>query len=170
VKKSGTGNSRRTRRRDAGFSLLELILVLVVMSLVLAVAYPSMSRGRTAFHLRAVGRDVISSFRLARETAVTEQRVMQVSVDAQAQQVTVSDDVGDSARSFRLPDDVKIVGLSSNGEEVAQGPWAIRFLPNGSSDDGQVLLKADTGAHFKIAIDSLTGAARMVTEETVRTP
>jgi general secretion pathway protein H len=166
--KSGTGNNRPGR--EAGFTLLELVLVLVIMSLVMAVAYPSMSRGRTAFHLRAVGRDMISSFRMAREKAVTEQRVMQVSIDVQNQQVTVSDDVGDDAKSFRLPDDVKITALNGRGEEVAEGPWALRFLPNGSSEDGQVLLKADNGAQFRITIDPVTGAARMATGEGAKAP
>jgi general secretion pathway protein H len=168
VKKSGTGNSRLGR--EAGFSLLELVLVLVIMSLVMAVAYPSLSRGRTAFHLKAVGRDMIGSFRMAREKAVTEQRVMQVSIDVQNQQVTVSDDVGDDARSFRLPVDVKVTGLNRRGEEVVQGPWALRFLPNGSSEDGQVLLKADNGAQFRITIDPITGAARMATGEGAKAP
>ena len=61
--------------------------MLLVISLVITIAYPSMSRGRTAFHLRAVGRDVIASLRLARETAVTEQKVMMIRIDRQARRI-----------------------------------------------------------------------------------
>ncbi len=62
---SEVGTESGARFRDGGFTLLELIMVLLVMTLAMAVAYPSMSRGRNAFHLRAVGRDVISALRLS---------------------------------------------------------------------------------------------------------
>jgi len=170
ARKSETGNETSSPRGERGFSLLELILVMVVMSLVMAIAYPSMSRGRTAFHLRAVARDVINSLRVARETAVTEQKVMMVLIDAQAQQVTVSTDVGEDARTFHPPDDVKVTGLTSAGEEVLQSPLSIRFLPNGSSDDALILVKADTGAYLKIVLDPIIGSARVLSNEEAKTP
>jgi general secretion pathway protein H len=168
--KSGIGSRTPAATGDGGFSLLELILVLIVMSLVMAVTYPSMARGRTAFHLRAVGRDVVSALRAARESAVTEQKAMLVLVDIQAQQVTVSDDVGEGARVFQLPSDVKILGLTRNGEESVQGPLAIRFLPNGSSDDAQIMVKADSGASLRIVLDPITGGARVLSSAGEKTP
>jgi prepilin-type N-terminal cleavage/methylation domain-containing protein len=170
VTKSETGNETRAQLRNGGFSLLELILVLVVISLVMAIAYPSMSRGKTAFHLRAVARDVINSLRVAREAAVTEQKSMMVVIDAQAQQITVSDDVGEGARKYRPPNDVKVLGLTSTGEEGLQGPLVIRFSSNGSSDNAQILIKADTGANLKIIVDPLIGSARIQSNEGVKAP
>jgi general secretion pathway protein H len=170
VEKSGTGNKAPAETRDGGFSLLELILVLVVMSLAMVIAYPSMSRGKTAFHLRAVARDVVSSLRLARETAVSEQKTMKVVVDSQAQTVTVSDDVGENPRIYRLPGDVKIEGLTADGQEGLQGPLVIRFLTNGSSDQAQIMVKAETGAHLKVLLDPFIGAARVQLSDEVKTP
>ena len=140
---SATGSKASARSGDRGFTLLELALVLVVMSLVAALTYPAMLRGRTAFHLRAVGRDVIGSLRFARETAVTEQKVMMVQVDSQAQRLTVSDDVGDGARSLAMPGDVRLEVASNSGDAVPNGQIMIRFLPNGSADDAQILLRSE---------------------------
>lgn len=170
VRKSETGNEPCARPRDRGFSLLELVLVLVVMSLVMAVTYPALSRGRTAFHLRAIGRDVINALRVARETAVTEQKVMMVTIDSQTQQVTVSDDVGDGARTFQPPADVRILGLTSAGEEMLQDPLRIRFLPNGSSEDAQILLRSETGASLKIVLDPITGGAQVAPSQGEKAP
>ena len=164
-----TGSEARTCGRDRGFTLMELVLVLLVMSLVMAVTYPALSRGRMAFHLRGVGRDVVNTLRFARETAVTEQKVMMVVIDSQAQQITVSDDVGDGARSFAPPSDIKIQCLTGSGEADMEGPMRIRFLPNGSSDNAQILLKSDTGATLKIVTDPLTGSARVVTDQAEKT-
>jgi general secretion pathway protein H len=158
------------RSRADGFTLLEVMLVLLVMSLVMAVTYPSMSRGRAAFHLRAVGRDVVNALRFARETAVTQRKVMIVVVDFQSQRVTVSDDVGDGARSFAPPSDVKIQGLTGSGGDLQQGLLRIRYLPNGSSDGAQILLKSDTGASLKIVADPILGAARIVSEQGEKGP
>ena len=168
--KSETGNEIRAQMRNGGFSLLELILVLVVISLVTAIAFPSMSRGKTAFHLRAVARDVINSVRIARETAVTEQKSMMVVIDAQTQQVTVSDDVGEGARTYRPPDDVKVMGLTAAGEEGLQGPLVIHFSSNGSSDNAQILIKSDTGTNLKIVVDPFVGSARIQSSEGAKIP
>jgi prepilin-type N-terminal cleavage/methylation domain-containing protein len=164
-----TGSEHRTGRRAAGFTLLELILVLLVVSLVMAVTYPSLLRGRTAFRLRAAGRDVIAAMRYARETAVTEQKVMMLQIDNETRLVTVSDDVGDGARSFSPPPDVTLQWESKEAE-ARPAPLKIRFLPNGSSDGAQILLKADTGAVLKIVTDPVTGSARIASDAEVKAP
>ena len=37
----------------------------------------------------------------------------------------------------------------------------IRFLPNGSSDSGEVLLKSEAGSFLRIISDPITGGARI---------
>lgn len=170
-----TGNEAGARWRNGGFTLVEIVLVLLVMCLVAVVTYPSIVRGRTAFHLRAVGRDVIGAMRLARETAVTEQKVMVVQIDSQSQRITVSDEVGEGPRSMLMPSDVRIQGVTqSKGGGAAtpaqanQDALLIRFLPNGSAESATIVLVADTGASLKIATDPITGSARMVLDQGTR--
>jgi type II secretion system protein H len=172
-----TGNEAGARRRNGGFTLVEIVIVLLVMCLVAAITYPSIARGRTAFHLRAVGRDVIGAMRLARETAVTEQKVMVVQIDSQSQRITVSDEVGEGARSMSMPSDVRIEGVTRSKEgdatTAAQAnldPLLIRFLPNGSAESALMMLVADTGASLKIATDPITGSARVVPNQGTRVP
>ncbi len=165
-----TGSESPPRQRIQGFTLIELVIVVLIMTLVMVLAAPSMLRGRTAFHLRAVARDVTNSLRFARETAVTEQKEMMAVVDNQSQRLTISDDVGEGARTYAMPGDIRIQGLTSAGEEILEGPLRIRFLPNGSSDDALILLKADTGAVLKIVLDPITGGARIVASEGEKAP
>jgi Tfp pilus assembly protein FimT len=75
-------------------------MVLVVIALVLAVTYPALLRGGAALHLRASGRDVLSTLRYAREKAVTQQTGSRVVLDRETQTVTLTDDLGDGSRSF----------------------------------------------------------------------
>jgi hypothetical protein len=37
----------------------------------------------------------------------------------------------------------------------------VRFLPNGSSDSAEVLLKSDKGSFLRIITDPITGGARI---------
>jgi prepilin-type N-terminal cleavage/methylation domain-containing protein len=149
------------RSRDQGFTLLELIIVVLVIALVMAVAYPSLSRGSTTIRLRATGRDILNTFRYAREKAVTEQTGMRVAVDREKQELILSDDLGDGSRRYGLPRDVKIYRLALAGTEVTEGPLVVRFLPNGSAENAEVLLKSDTGAYLRIITDPITGGARI---------
>ena len=78
--------------------------------------------------------------------------------------MVLTDELGDGARSFSLPRDVKIYRLALAGVEIAQGPLVIRFLPNGSCEDAEILLRSDTGAVLRVVTDPMTGGARIVTE------
>ncbi|MDM7994304.1 MAG: GspH/FimT family pseudopilin [Acidobacteriota bacterium] len=146
---------------DRGFTLLELLMVVLVLALVLAVSYPALSRGSSTIRLRTTGRDVLNTLRYAREKAVTEQTGMRVTIDREKQTLVLSDDLGDGRRVYALPNDVKIRRIALGGEEVLEGPAAIRFLPNGSSDRIELLLRSDTGSMLRIVSDPITGGARI---------
>jgi hypothetical protein len=47
------------------------------------------------------------------------------------------------------------------GTEVLEDPLRVRFLPNGSADEAEVLLKSDAGSFFRITTDPITGGARV---------
>jgi prepilin-type N-terminal cleavage/methylation domain-containing protein len=147
--------------RERGFTLLELLMVVVILALVLSLSYPSLSRGSTALHLRATGRDILSSFRYAREKAVTEQIGMMLAVDRDKQVVVLSDIFGDRNRQYTLPEDVRIHRVALGGTEILDGPLVVRFLPNGSLDGAEVLLQSSTGSLLRIISDPITGGARI---------
>jgi len=150
-----------SRYRDQGFTLLELIVVVLVISLTLALSYPALSRGTSAIHLRSTARDVLNTFRYAREKAVTEQTGMRVAVYRTKQELVLTDTFGDGNRKYVLPKDVKIQRIMLAGAEVTEDPLLVQFLPNGSADDAEVLLKSDTGSYVRILTDPITGGARV---------
>ncbi len=159
---SAVGNKHRKRGlRDQGFTLLELLIVMLVISLVLALSYPSLSRGSTALHLRAAGRDVLNTFRYAREKAVSEQIGMKVTVDREKQRLFLSNYLGDGNREYVLPPDVKIQRIARANNEILEGALVVRFLPNGSADSAEIMLQSDTGSSLRIISDPITGGARI---------
>ncbi|PYV20035.1 MAG: hypothetical protein DMG07_00335 [Acidobacteria bacterium] len=148
----------------AGFTLLELAIVMVLMGMALAVSIPALQRGSAALALRAAGRDVLNCLRYAREKAITEGTGSRVVFSPENQSVTLTDPYGEGARRLQLPRDVRFARLVLSGQEVREGPMAVRFLPNGSSENAEVVLESSQGAHLAIVTDPITGGARVVTE------
>jgi general secretion pathway protein H len=146
-------------RSQKGFTLLEIIITLTVITLVLAISYPSLSRGTTALSLRATSRDILSILRYAREKAVSEQTSMRVVVDQDNQSVMMINDVDNNTRTYRLPEKVKIHSVVVEGVEADSGISTMRFLPNGSSNALEILIESQTGAFMKIVSDPITGVA-----------
>ncbi len=144
-----------------GFSLLEVVIVVLIMSLALAVTYPVMSRGSTSLRLRASGRDLLNLMRYAREKAITEQSIMIMLADRNASKFTLSDVTGNGTHVLVLPKDVKIKRLMLNGQEITEGPLMLEFLSNGSSDNAEVTLAGDNGAVLTVFTDPITGGARI---------
>jgi prepilin-type N-terminal cleavage/methylation domain-containing protein len=148
--------------RNSGFTLLELIIVLVVITLIMAVAYPSLSRSSSSIRLRSTGRDIMNTFRYAKEKAITEQIGMKVAVDREKQKLILTNDLGDGALTYQLPTDVRIERIALGGTEIVQDTGMIvRFLPNGSCDSAEVILQNDRGTWLRVLTDSMTGGARM---------
>jgi len=158
-------NSVITHPREQGFTLLELMVVIFIISLVAAVSYPALSRGAASFHLKAAGRDILNMFRFARDNAITEQTGMQVIIDKEKQEIVLSNYLGDNSRKYFLPHDVKIMRMALAGQEVMEGSLIIRFLPNGNSENAKVLLSSETGSLLRIVTDPLSGGARIEPEQ-----
>jgi hypothetical protein len=83
-------------------------LVVVVVVLAVGISYPALTHGTAVFQLRAAGRDVLNTFRYAREKAITEQQRLMVVVDRDAQRVVLSDEFGGSERTLGMPHHVRI--------------------------------------------------------------
>ncbi len=149
--------------RQEGFTVLEIILVVLLMALAMGISYPSLMRGNSSFQIKATGRNVLNMLRYAREKAITEQQILVVSVDRETQTVVLSDEFGGGAKSLPMPKNVRIVALALQGQEIINGGLRIRFLPNGGSDAAEIAFNSDRGVALKIVTDPITGGARVVT-------
>ncbi|HSW39436.1 MAG TPA: GspH/FimT family pseudopilin [Acidobacteriota bacterium] len=149
---------------DRGFTLLEMILVVLILSMVMAVAYPALSRSSTSLNLRTTGRDVLTAIRFAREQAVTQQTGMRLLIDRENQELLLTDSLGDGLRRYVLPADVKIIRFAIYGTELFDEVLTMRFLPNGSADSVEVLLRSGSGTQLRIISDPLTGTGGIRTD------
>lgn len=136
----------------AGFTLLELLIVLMIMGLVAALTIPTFGNGVSSTALKGAARDVAAGLRLARGQAI-----------AQRTEATLELDV--AARSFRVPPDPQVHSLPSGidlklftaqRDLVNDQVGAVRFYPDGGSNGGRITLAAGE-RKFDVDVDWLTG-------------
>ena len=76
-------------RRRIGFTLIEILIVLVITGMVAAVAVPGFSRAMKGAHLRSGARSLAMAHKYARNMAVLRQAPMALLVDSAAGEVEV---------------------------------------------------------------------------------
>ncbi len=136
--------------RQAGFTLIEMQAVMLIIALVAALVFSTMSgTGRT--QLKAVALQTEALLRRERLGAILTARSREVSIDGQHRAF-----VGDGGRRVEIPRDVTVDVLSA--DEQWSGRHAIvRFLPDGTSS-GTVVRLSRGGAIYEVRVNWYTGS------------
>jgi general secretion pathway protein H len=138
-----------TADRRAGFSLIEIVAVMLIIALVASLAV-TMTTGTGRGRLKALALEAAALLRRERLGAVMTGRERQVSVDGEQRVL-----VGDSGDVVAIPRDVvlDILGIDAlwSGRRAA-----VRFLPDGAST-GAVLKLSREKAEYEIRVNWYTG-------------
>lgn len=137
------------RPAERGFSLLELIVVLAILSLTAAALVPLAAPSSRSIDIDAAAREMAIGLRAARSAAVYNNRETTFTIDAAAGRYW--SDAAPAAQA--LP--ARISAALGRGQ---QGLGRIRFFPDGSASGGTLVLRDDQRA-ATIRIDALTGRA-----------
>lgn len=144
-----------TARR--GFSLLELLLVLSILSLLLGLSAPLLTHALDGARLQRAQREIIATLRFSRSKAVNTQRVVTFSLDAH----TGAMRTGEDERRLSLPDNATLSIRVPPSEQLSAHEHAVRFYPDGSATDLTLLFRRG-GQVSRIRVDALTGRVSRV--------
>ena len=129
-------------RKTRGVTLLELLVVIVLASVLLAVVFPSVGAGLRTLELRSAAQRLAASARYARDQAVHRQRFYALEIDATARTVTVTDFAGESRRSFELPASVRVERILPE-ETRDESTRRFLFSPDGNAPAFEIVLGND---------------------------
>lgn len=144
-------------RGDAGFTLIEMLVVLTLLALMMAVVVPAINRGMSVT-ANDVARDIQIGLRKARADAVTQQKSQAFVVDTQNREFKIR-----GRKVIRLPEDIELTAKVAS-REAMQGKAAVRFYPDGSSTGGRIGVQQND-EQILINIDWLTGRVSLVQEQ-----
>ena len=146
-----TATRGRLRGREAGFTLLEILVVLVIGALAYAVvlAVPMRTGGA---ELKAGARAVAAALRQAQATAMSTRRDTLVTIDLEERAFLVTGE----ANPRPLPKALDLKLYTAQSEVTSERRGSIRFYPDGSSTGGRVTV-AMGERKYLVDVDWLTG-------------
>lgn len=148
------------RRSQQGFTLLELVIVLVIGASLMAVAPPLITRAMPGMELKSATRHVASALRYARSRAASAGEEMAISFDLESRRMTTQG----QSRPYQIADSVKVEVLTAESETEGEKVARIRFFPDGGSTGGRGTLSLEETPErkFGVDVDWLTGRIRIL--------
>lgn len=145
------------RMRSHGFSLLELMLVVLLIALIFTMVPRMLGTGVSGAELKSSVRALNSAMKLARDAAINTRREAYVTINVETREFTTTFE----SRTHKLNDQLTLKLFTSQADQLDQATASFRFYPDGSSNGGRVTVGANE-REFAIDIDWLTGRSSIV--------
>jgi len=147
------------RQPSSGFTLVELLVVMVIIALVLGLVGTSISRSISGAESRQAARKMVAALRYTRTQAILKksETVFMVDTEAHSYQAPGKDAVV-------LPEGMDVVLTTARSEMTSEAAGGIRFFPDGGSTGGHVELIVK-GREYRVDVAWLTGEARLAPQE-----
>jgi general secretion pathway protein H len=138
-----------------GFTLVELLVVLVIAALALSLVGTSISRSISGAEMRTVARKVAASLRYTRTQAILSKSEQVFLVDTEKRSFKAAD-----RDTEELPEGMNVELNTARSELTSESAGGIRFYPDGGSTGGNVRLEAN-GRVYQVSVTWLTGEASL---------
>jgi general secretion pathway protein H len=155
VRSARTQGSVVRDRGEAGFTFLEILLVVGIIAVAATLVAPAIDSGMRAREVRSAVRGVAATLRTMQSDAVISGRIQRLIIDPRANELRVEE----RDASFHLGDATQLTTVRG-GEIDPSGLVRVNFYPNGSTSGLDVVIDdretpGDVG--FLINLDPLIG-------------
>ncbi|MEZ0325478.1 MAG: GspH/FimT family pseudopilin [Fimbriimonas sp.] len=135
----------RLPSKSRGFTLIEMMVVVVVLSVVASMIVPNLVRAQEGQRKRDFEASVFRLASYARERAIQEHKTISLSMSSRSFVVNDETDREDDTelRSLEMPEGVDTGAFAAEGEDSTSSDWRLRFYADGTSDGGGVELNND---------------------------
>ena len=160
------GKMSRDDHGSNGFSLIELIVVLVIVSLLTALATPSLTKTLQRMELKTAAKKISAVLRFCRSESVNKNQITLASFDTEAHLLSIlSAELGDEKstlqRSYPIPQEVEVGKIEVGKTLIETSHPSFEFYPNGGSNGGSAVIRREQGGAFSIQVDFLTGSVKV---------
>jgi len=146
---------RMNIRNSKGFTLVEIMVVMVIIALVMGMVATSLSSSVSAAEARAATRKVVASLRYTRARAILDksEKVFLVNTEQRSYQAP-------GRKQVNLPEGVDVTVTTARSEITAEDVAGIRFFPDGGSTGGHIELMVNE-REYRVNVAWLTGETSM---------
>jgi len=167
MRRDATDGEHRAGQDTTGFTLLEMILALFLLTGLLGVLIPRLTFGDT---LGTVGRRLVGTIRSLQEMAMTAQKTIRLYVDIDqgiywpmvldGKEEKVPLDAAWTT-PLSLPESVRVIDVAAAQGKKAYGRADLWFYPSGRIDPVTIHLTDGTENILAIAVEPVTGTIRV---------
>ena len=119
--------------RQRGFSLLELLMVIVLIALMMALVGTSISRSVSNAELRSASRGLLAALRYTQTHAIVTHQEQILTIDMENLSYQAPD-----RKVISFPEGIEVSMVTAESELLSDQVGGIRFFPDGGSTGGQV--------------------------------
>ncbi|NOY65020.1 MAG: type II secretion system protein [Nitrospirae bacterium] len=142
-------------RTNRGFTLLELIIVMLIISISTAIVYISISIAERKALLKDTARRIFISLRYAKEMAIMQRKMMGFVVEDNGRAYSIIQINNEEEGNYKLIKQVEIKrGIVIDGEGIV-------FYPLGNSTGGTIMVSDSENRQIRITVDDTTGAIKI---------
>lgn len=143
-------------KKYRGFTLVEIIVVLVISVLGFSVISTNINSGNYGAKLELVTREIASALRYAQSQALLNQKSMAVDINLKDNSYSISN----QEKKYTLNQEISISLVIAEEEYSVEQIGSIRFFPDGSSTGGRI--KLQWGNQIKqIDVNWITGQVKI---------
>ncbi|HEY2775306.1 MAG TPA: GspH/FimT family pseudopilin [Candidatus Binatia bacterium] len=150
-----------TRRGERGFTLIELILVMVIIGVIASMSIPMVQAGMRQSAVRSSVRAFISATRQASAQAVSTRKPTALIVYPHDGTFTVE---GSKEKPYELPPFAQFGEIVGGVAAEADDEVRFEFFPTGSSSGGSVQIDftpGDRRQSYRLVLDPLIGRVKI---------
>ncbi|MFA4916623.1 MAG: prepilin-type N-terminal cleavage/methylation domain-containing protein [Syntrophales bacterium] len=146
----------RTGLYNKGFSLLELIIVIFIVSLTFALSFPYITITEEE-GLRSEARKITSILRYLNDSAISTKETYAIKIDFKAKELSYKGPDGERAEKF-----VNLVGIDLQTKGMVSDGKAVVFLgPTGSTEGFTMHLRSDKNT-MAVIFNPLSGRVKIL--------
>lgn len=137
--------------RPRGFSLIELVVVMVLVATLAALGAAALNAGLPGQRLRGAARELAAELRFTRAQAIATGREQVFELDLRERRWTAA-----GRREGSIDQALALVVTSARDERPVEDVAVVRFFPDGAATGGRVVISRGEAA-WRIDVAWLTG-------------
>jgi prepilin-type N-terminal cleavage/methylation domain-containing protein len=148
---------RRSLAKNAGVTLVEMLIVVTIVGLIASISFPSVASGLESLRLTSATDSIVGLLNGAMNRAERRQQAMEITVSVQDKFLSLASSEAGFTRTLSMPDGVKIVAVWPKLLEEDNQPRRFLLLPGSTVPRLGVEIANRKGARRIVRVNPITG-------------
>jgi general secretion pathway protein H len=137
-----------------GFSLLELVIVLIIISLLALLVTPRLTKTISHMEVKSAAKKISAILRYCRSDAINKNLISVMSADEGEENPIMRN-------SYLLPKVIRMEKIEAGKTILENALPSFEFYPNGGANGGTAVVRGGEGRAYTLQVDFLTGGVKV---------